>query len=107
RLHDRALDLVDQPVGVDHLAAVDGGHRAHRTRSAGLAVDLDPRGNGAIRREIFVARERKTEAAPLRCLLPLLPAKTLRRLVDDVAPAQILQMLQPEFDGMGAGRTRE
>ncbi len=38
RLHDRAFDLVDQPVRIDHLAAVDGRHRADQTRTAGLPL---------------------------------------------------------------------
>src|SRR5712664_2827781 len=92
RLHDRAFDLVDQPVRIDHLTAIDRRYRAHQTRTPGLLVHFHLGGNGAISREILVARKGKAESAILGRLLTLLPTEALRRLLDHIAPAPIVEM---------------
>src|SRR4029078_10815693 len=100
-LQDRALDLVDQPVGIDHLAAVDGGHRAHQPRTAALPVYLDLAGNGAVCRQILGTRERKAIAAAGRRLLALLPSERLCGLFDHVAPAPVAARFTAESSVVG------
>jgi long-chain acyl-CoA synthetase len=92
RLHDRAFDLVDQPIRIDYLTAVDGGDRTHQTRPPGLPVHFHFGGNGAVGREILVARKGEPKTAVLRRFLALPPSERLRRLVDDVAPAGVVEM---------------
>ena len=103
RLHDRAFDLVDQPVRIDHLPAVDRRHRADQAWTAGLAIYLNLGSNGAIGRQILVTRKGKAEAAILRRFLAGSPPKTLRRLFDHGAAALIVKMFQSEFDRIGTG----
>ena len=104
RLHDRAFDLVDQPVRIDHLAAVDRRHRADQTRTAGLAVHLNLGSNGAIGRQILVARKGKAEAAILRRLSGrFFHPKPCAAFSITSRPRWIVEMLQPELDRIGTG----
>lgn len=107
RLHDGGFDLVGDAIRIDHLAGIDGGDRADQARAAGLAVDFDLGRDGAINGEVLVAREGKAVAAVLGRLSAGLPAEGLCRLADDVAAARILEMLDAEFDRIGARPQRQ
>ncbi len=62
--------------------------------------------DGAVRREVLVARER--EAAPASALLlKTRPAEALGRRIHDVDRARILEVPQPEIDRIGLRRSRE
>src|SRR5262249_59758864 len=62
-LDDAALDLIDDAVGVDDLAGVDGRDRARHPHASGRAIDDHVGDDGAITREVLVARERNTTSA--------------------------------------------
>src|SRR6202040_2268109 len=64
-------------------------------------------GNGAIGRQVLVTRKSEAEAAIRRGFLAFPPPETLRGLLDDVAPARIVEMSQSEFDRVGAREAGE
>src|SRR6478736_7760422 len=89
RLHDRAFDLVDQPVRIDHLTAVDRRHRANQPRTPGLPIDFYLGSNSAIGRQILVARKSEPESPIQGRFSSAPPSKTLRGFLNYFAPTEI------------------
>src|SRR5689334_9851873 len=98
-LQDAAFDLVADTVRIDDLAGIDRGDGAHHARAPRFALYFDFAREGAIGGEVLVAREREAAPAPLRQARRCLPAEALRREIDDVAGARILEVAKAELDG--------
>src|SRR5207248_7789442 len=99
RLHDAALDLIADAVGIDGVAAVDYGDNAHDIDTAAFAVDVDFHCHRRIRAKILVAREPESAAAALPGLALRekgVPAEALRGHANDVLCARIPEVPQPE-----------
>src|SRR6266508_3350104 len=106
-LHDAALDLIANAIGIDDLTAVVGGDEPDRPHAAAFALDLDLDCNCRIGGEILVACKAEAAAAVLRRPLAWPPAEALGGQLDDVARADVLQVPQPELDRVRVSRLRQ
>jgi len=106
RLHDAALDLVAQPVGIHDLAAVHRSNGTYEADAATVRIDRDFRGHGAIGGAVLIARESEAPAPPGR-RLRIRPAEPFGRELNDGSGARILEMLEAKLHGVCARRLRE
>src|SRR5262249_47695159 len=101
RLHDAALDLVANAIGIDRLSAVNRAHGADDAHAARLALDFGFYRDCAIGREILVAREGEAASTPAR--LPVArPPEPGSGPADRFASARVFEVAQAKFDGIDA-----
>src|SRR5207253_4672656 len=103
RLHDAALDLIANAVGIDRLAAIDGRHCAQYFNAPRFAVDLDVDRKREVCTEILVTREREAASAAFAYRV-CGPAESHGGHRDDVACPRIVQMTQTEIDWINTRR---
>ena len=108
RLQDRAFDLVDQPVRIDHLTAVDRRHRAHQARRVRSRGSPRPRWRWRNRPPDSCSAQRQSrsrDSAAAFC--PFCQPKPWAAFSMTSRPRAIVEMLQAELDRIGAGDARE
>ena len=90
------------PLGIDHLAGIDGGDGTHHARVAGFAFDLHLAGDGAIGGKVLVVGKGEAAAAAAArqfTARSVRPAEPLRDGGNHVASARIMPKRAPASPG--------
>src|SRR5262249_11109510 len=100
RLHDAALDLTLDALGIDGLAAVGCCDRSDQANAAGLVLDFKLDGHRAVAGKVLIPSKSEALPAPIWRLGSGLPTEPLGRKLHYLPRAGLAQVPQAEFDGI-------
>src|SRR5882672_8173611 len=103
-LDDAAFDLVEDAVAMNHLACIDRAVDLPEVNSIG---DLHGRNGGVIRADVLVAAKSEAASATFSAWIGGVPVRELGSFPDHGNGARVVQMTEPEFDGIDLCERRQ